>query len=137
MHLHSKDWQSFRLIPDISSESSKYEYFLCYIVSTKRVKCCYFCPIHFVLHIYTFAIFCSPCMYNISLKMTFSFHFQKLVVKPDQLIKRRGKLGLIKVNVDLEGAKEWLSSRLGQEIQVGNTGVGENLKIRAITYAGW
>ncbi|KAJ8024570.1 ATP-citrate synthase [Holothuria leucospilota] len=44
---------------------------------------------------------------------------QKLVVKPDQLIKRRGKLGLIKVNVDLEGAKEWLSSRLGQEIQVG------------------
>ncbi|XP_071811509.1 ATP-citrate synthase-like isoform X1 [Apostichopus japonicus] len=45
---------------------------------------------------------------------------EKLVVKPDQLIKRRGKLGLIKVNTDLNGAKEWLQSRLGQDIQVGS-----------------
>lgn len=28
---------------------------------------------------------------------------QKLVVKPDQLIKRQGKLGVIKAGVDLEG----------------------------------
>ncbi|XP_071961776.1 ATP-citrate synthase-like [Antedon mediterranea] len=44
---------------------------------------------------------------------------EKLVVKPDQLIKRRGKLGLIKVNVDLAGVKEWLSTRLNQEIKIG------------------
>ena len=43
---------------------------------------------------------------------------QRLVVKPDQLIKRRGKLGLIKVNVDLAGVKEWLSTRLGKDIEV-------------------
>ena len=28
---------------------------------------------------------------------------QKLVVKPDQLIKRRGKLGLVGINLDLPG----------------------------------
>ena len=43
---------------------------------------------------------------------------QKLVVKPDQLIKRRGKLGLIKVGVDLQGVKEWLTTRLGKEFAV-------------------
>ena len=49
----------------------------------------------------------------------FSCLFQKLVVKPDQLIKRRGKLGLIKVNATLAEVKEWLSSRLAKEIKVG------------------
>lgn len=44
--------------------------------------------------------------------------FQKLVVKPDQLIKRRGKLGLIKVNVDLETVKTWISERMDQEQKV-------------------
>jgi ATP citrate (pro-S)-lyase len=43
---------------------------------------------------------------------------QKLVVKPDQLIKRRGKLGLIKVNVDLNEAKKWISEKMDQEIMV-------------------
>ena len=43
---------------------------------------------------------------------------QKLVVKPDQLIKRRGKLGLIKVNVDLNEAKKWISEKIDQEIIV-------------------
>lgn len=43
---------------------------------------------------------------------------QKLVVKPDQLIKRRGKLGLIKVNVDLAEAKKWINERMDQEIMV-------------------
>lgn len=43
---------------------------------------------------------------------------QKLVVKPDQLIKRRGKLGLIKAGVDLEGVKEWLKNKLGREFEV-------------------
>ena len=46
------------------------------------------------------------------------FILQKLVVKPDQLIKRRGKLGLIKAGVDLEGVKEWLKNKLGKEFEV-------------------
>jgi ATP citrate (pro-S)-lyase len=40
------------------------------------------------------------------------------VVKPDQLIKRRGKLGLIKVNVNLQGAKDFIQENLGKEISV-------------------
>ena len=39
-------------------------------------------------------------------------------MKPDQLIKRRGKLGLIKVNVDLQEAKKWVDERMGKDIQV-------------------
>ena len=45
-------------------------------------------------------------------------YVQKLVVKPDQLIKRRGKLGLIKVKADLHDVQDWIKSRLNQEIQV-------------------
>lgn len=41
-----------------------------------------------------------------------------LVVKPDQLIKRRGKLGLIKVNVDYPGVKTWLGDMMLKEIKV-------------------
>lgn len=43
---------------------------------------------------------------------------QKLVVKPDQLIKRRGKLGLIKVNVDLNQVQEWVNERIDKDVQV-------------------
>jgi len=39
------------------------------------------------------------------------------VVKPDQLIKRRGKLGLIKVDASLAEVKEWLSQKMGDVIQ--------------------
>ena len=57
-------------------------------------------------------------------------NFQKLVVKPDQLIKRRGKLGLIKVNVDLQEAKKWIGERMGKDIQVsGKTNLGKLLVI--------
>jgi len=42
-----------------------------------------------------------------------------LVVKPDQLIKRRGKLGLIKVKTPYDGVKEWVSDRMGKDQQVG------------------
>lgn len=45
---------------------------------------------------------------------------QKLVVKPDQLIKRRGKLGLIKINADLNEVKKWVAERMEQDIQVIN-----------------
>ncbi|XP_064456434.1 ATP-citrate synthase-like [Ornithodoros turicata] len=44
---------------------------------------------------------------------------EKLVVKPDQLIKRRGKLGLIHVNSDLPGVKDWVQVRMCKEIEVG------------------
>lgn len=44
---------------------------------------------------------------------------ESLVVKPDQLIKRRGKLGLILVNADIEGVKKWVSERMAKDIQIG------------------
>ncbi|XP_042203092.1 ATP-citrate synthase-like isoform X2 [Homarus americanus] len=44
---------------------------------------------------------------------------EKLVVKPDQLIKRRGKLGLIKVGADLAGVKTWVNQRMNKDQQVG------------------
>jgi ATP citrate (pro-S)-lyase len=43
---------------------------------------------------------------------------KKLVVKPDQLIKRRGKLGLVGINLNLDQVKEWISSRMNKNIQV-------------------
>ncbi|KAL7632796.1 UNVERIFIED_CONTAM: hypothetical protein RMT77_016862 [Armadillidium vulgare] len=46
---------------------------------------------------------------------------EKLVAKPDQLIKRRGKLGLIKVGATFEEAKEWILQRMGKDQQVGKT----------------
>merc|ERR1719167_662809 len=44
---------------------------------------------------------------------------ERLVVKPDQLIKRRGKLGLIKVNVDFAQVKEWVVERMGKDQVIG------------------
>ena len=40
------------------------------------------------------------------------------MAKPDQLIKRRGKLGLVKVNVDFDEAKGWVAERMGKDISV-------------------
>ena len=40
-------------------------------------------------------------------------------MKPDQLIKRRGKLGLIKVNVDFAQVKEWVVERMGKDQVIG------------------
>lgn len=49
---------------------------------------------------------------------------EKLVVKPDQLIKRRGKAGLIKVNCDFEECKQWICERMNKEMVLENvTGV--------------
>lgn len=45
---------------------------------------------------------------------------KKLVVKPDQLIKRRGKLGLLKVNTNWDGVKEWLAEKRGKEVEIGS-----------------
>ena len=44
---------------------------------------------------------------------------QKLVVKPDQLIKRRGKLGLIKVNANFGEVKQWVQEKMGRDMQIG------------------
>lgn len=44
---------------------------------------------------------------------------EKLVVKPDQLIKRRGKLGLIKVNATLAEVQQWIGQRINKDVQVG------------------
>ncbi|CAH1765862.1 14715_t:CDS:2 [Entrophospora sp. SA101] len=43
---------------------------------------------------------------------------EKLVVKPDQLIKRRGKSGLLLLNAEWSQAKEWIGERAGKEISV-------------------
>lgn len=45
----------------------------------------------------------------------------KLVVKPDQLIKRRGKAGLLGLNLDWPAAKAWITERAGQSIKVNPT----------------
>lgn len=46
---------------------------------------------------------------------------ERLVVKPDQLIKRRGKLGLIKVNCDLAQCKQWIDERMNKDQLIGKT----------------
>ena len=43
---------------------------------------------------------------------------KNLVVKPDQLIKRRGKGGLLKLNCTWDEVKIWVSERAGKEIEV-------------------
>ncbi|XP_026574012.1 ATP-citrate synthase isoform X1 [Pseudonaja textilis] len=43
---------------------------------------------------------------------------ERLVVKPDQLIKRRGKLGLVGVDLNLDQVKAWLKPRLGKEATI-------------------
>ncbi|GAD94786.1 ATP citrate lyase subunit (Acl), putative [Paecilomyces variotii No. 5] len=42
----------------------------------------------------------------------------KFVAKPDQLIKRRGKSGLLALNKTWEEAREWVEARAGKEVQV-------------------
>lgn len=41
-----------------------------------------------------------------------------LVVKPDQLIKRRGKAGLVGIKLDWQGVQDWIAERMQKEIQV-------------------
>jgi ATP citrate (pro-S)-lyase len=42
----------------------------------------------------------------------------KLVAKPDQLIKRRGKAGLLALNKTWDEAKEWIAQRAGKPQKV-------------------
>lgn len=43
-----------------------------------------------------------------------------LVVKPDQLLKRRGKAGLVGINLSWPQVKEWISQRTGMEMTINN-----------------
>ncbi|XP_031699068.1 ATP-citrate synthase isoform X3 [Anarrhichthys ocellatus] len=55
---------------------------------------------------------------------------ERLVVKPDQLIKRRGKLGLVGLDLDLQGVREWFKARVMKETTVGKArGVLKNFLI--------
>ncbi len=45
-------------------------------------------------------------------------HSTKLVVKPDQLIKRRGKAGLLLLNATWEDVKAWVAARIGTEVTI-------------------
>lgn len=57
----------------------------------------------------------------INLRLTssfFTFLFQPLVAKPDQLIKRRGKLGLVLVNKNIQQVQEWIDARINKDIEV-------------------
>lgn len=47
--------------------------------------------------------------------------YSKLVAKPDLLIKRRGKLGLISVGHGIDETKVWISDRLSKPLNIGNT----------------
>jgi len=42
----------------------------------------------------------------------------KFVAKPDQLIKRRGKAGLLALNKNWADARAWIQERAGSEVQV-------------------
>jgi ATP citrate (pro-S)-lyase len=44
---------------------------------------------------------------------------RKLVVKPDQLIKRRGKSKLLLLNADWKDAEKWIKERMGKPVTVG------------------
>jgi len=41
-----------------------------------------------------------------------------LVVKPDQLIKRRGKSGLVGINLSFEEVKDWINERMETDIKI-------------------
>ncbi|OGS40195.1 MAG: ATPase [Euryarchaeota archaeon RBG_13_31_8] len=49
---------------------------------------------------------------------------EKLVVKPDQLIKRRGKSKLLLLNANWKDAEKWIEERMNKPITIGNvTGI--------------
>jgi ATP citrate (pro-S)-lyase len=49
---------------------------------------------------------------------------EKLVVKPDQLIKRRGKSKLLLLNVEWKEAEKWIKQHMSKPVTVGNvTGI--------------
>ena len=54
----------------------------------------------------------------------------KLVAKVDQLVKRRGKLGLVKVNMDWNETSNWLANMIGRTFEIdGISGVLKNFLV--------
>ncbi|KAF6777096.1 hypothetical protein AHF37_03384 [Paragonimus kellicotti] len=49
-----------------------------------------------------------------------SWKHSRLVAKPDVLLKRRGKLGLVFAGRNAEETGQWISKRLNHSLQVGN-----------------
>lgn len=59
---------------------------------------------------------------------------KKLVVKPDQLVKRRGKHGLVYVNKTYEEVRAWIEERMQKEITIdGVSGILDNFIIEPAT----
>lgn len=56
----------------------------------------------------------------------------RLVCKPDQLIKRRGKAGLLGINLEWEAVKEWISSRAGTTIKVRQVDYGKGFLLKRV-----
>jgi succinyl-CoA synthetase beta subunit len=44
---------------------------------------------------------------------------ERLVVKPDMIMGKRGKHGLILLNAEWDAAKKWLGEKMGTEVTVG------------------
>lgn len=62
----------------------------------------------------------------------------KLVVKPDQLIKRRGKNGLLGINLKWDAVKDWIRVRAGKPFKVRGTGKSvREILLLAITESAW
>ncbi|MBN2004844.1 MAG: ATPase [Anaerolineae bacterium] len=58
----------------------------------------------------------------------------RLVVKPDQLFGKRGKHGLLGIDLDLDGAKAWIAERMNKEISLGDvSGVLDTFLIEPFT----
>lgn len=58
----------------------------------------------------------------------------KLVAKPDQLIKRRGKLGLVLLDATWDNAQTWLKEQSGKEIKVDSvSGVLDHFLVEPFT----
>lgn len=59
----------------------------------------------------------------------------KFVAKPDQLIKRRGKNGLLGINKTWAEAREWVSARAGksQTIVAQQANLEENIEEKTVT----
>ena len=55
-------------------------------------------------------------------------------MKPDQLIKRRGKLGLIKTNATLTEVKQWITERMGKEIAVSESDIAITKLLQGVAF---
>ena len=67
---------------------------------------------------------CLPCTHLGTARLitpALSTPTDKLVAKPDQLIKRRGKAGLLCLNKDYKVSGDWVQERAGKPVTVEKT----------------